>query len=99
MTTLDHEQSGNTTWSEDSGYIEACKRVEGKRNLTSNFVAYVVVNAFLVAVWALTGFGYFWPAWLIACWGIGLVLHAWEVFFRRPISDEDVRAELEHHRR
>ena len=38
--------------------------------------------------------GYFWPAWVIGCWGIGLVLHAWETFLRRPITDADVDNEI-----
>jgi hypothetical protein len=47
---------------------------------------------------ALTGAGYFWPAWVIASWGAGLVLHAWDTFLRRPVTDADVDAELRRHR-
>jgi eukaryotic-like serine/threonine-protein kinase len=36
---------------------------------------YLLVNGFLIVVWALTGGGYFWPAWPIAGWGLGLALH------------------------
>ena len=35
--------------------------------------AYIAVNLMLVAIWALTGAGYFWPIWPILGWGIGLV--------------------------
>ena len=35
--------------------------------------AYVMVMCLLVAIWALTGFGYFWPVWPALGWGIGLV--------------------------
>lgn len=76
---------------------QARKRVTARRDFTSHVVAYVVVNGFLVGMWALTGGGYFWPAWVIGAWGIGLVLHAWDAFFRRPVTEEDVDAEL--HRR
>ena len=27
-------------------------------------------------------------------WGIGLVLNAWDVYFRRPITEADVRREI-----
>ena len=37
---------------------------------------YVAVNVFLIAVWALTGGGYFWPIWVILGWGLGLACHA-----------------------
>lgn len=57
-------------------------------------VACVVINAFLVGIWALTGFGYFWPGWFLAAWRMGRLLGAWEVFFRRDVTDEDVQREL-----
>jgi len=76
----------------------ARKRIQDRRDFGSHLVAYVVVNAFLVLVWAFTGAGYFWPAWVLGGWGIGLVLHAWETFVRRPITEADVDAELQRHR-
>ena len=36
---------------------------------------YVAVITGLVALWALTGFGYFWPAWPMLGWGIGVACH------------------------
>jgi hypothetical protein len=38
------------------------------------WVAFALVNALLVAIWAFTGAGYFWPGWVIASWGLALVL-------------------------
>jgi len=35
--------------------------------------AYLGVSVMLVAIWALTGAGYFWPIWPILGWGIGVV--------------------------
>jgi uncharacterized ion transporter superfamily protein YfcC len=72
----------------------ARKRVADRRDFGQHLVAFVVVNAFLILVWAFTGAGYFWPAWILGLWAIGLVLHAWEVFLRRPVTDADVEAEL-----
>ena len=37
---------------------------------------YASVNLFLIAVWAVTGGGYFWPIWVILGWGVGLACHA-----------------------
>ena len=34
--------------------------------------AYVAVSVLLVAIWAFTGAGYFWPIWPILGWGIGV---------------------------
>ncbi len=36
---------------------------------------YVAVSAGMVVLWALTGFGYFWPMWPILGWGSGLFFH------------------------
>jgi hypothetical protein len=55
---------------------QARQRVQARRDFASHVVAYVVINAFLIGAWALTGGGYFWPAWVLAGWGAGLVLHA-----------------------
>jgi hypothetical protein len=77
----------------------ARRRVQAKRDFGSHLVAYVVVNALLVGVWAITGTGYFWPAWVLACWGAGLVLHAWDVYWRRPVTEADVNEELSRHKR
>ena len=38
--------------------------------------AYIAVNLMLVAIWALTGAGYFWPIWPILGWGIGVLADA-----------------------
>ena len=88
--TRDRKTQENETRDRD----EARKRVQAKRDFGSHLVAFVVINAVLIGVWAMTGGGYFWPAWLFALWGAGLVLHAWDVYLRRPVTDADVDAEL-----
>jgi hypothetical protein len=34
---------------------------------------YLAVSAMIVAIWALTGMGYFWPVWPILGWGVSFV--------------------------
>ena len=75
------------------------QRLQDRRNFGSHVVVFVVVNAFLVTAWAITGTGYFWPVWVLAAWGVGLVLHAWETFLHRPVTEADVEAELRRRRR
>ncbi len=92
----DHEQSAEQPLDERE---DARRRVQARRDFGSHLVAYAVINGFLIAVWAITGAGYFWPIWIICGWGIGLVLHAWDVFVRKPVTESDIDAELNRRRR
>jgi hypothetical protein len=42
-----------------------------------------------------TGRGYFWPIWPLLGCGLGLGANYWGAFLRKPISDEEIRRELE----
>lgn len=77
----------------------ARRRLTARRDFASHVLAYVLVNGFLVGMWVLTGVGYFWPGWVIGGWGVGLILHAWDVFVRRPVTDADVDAEVRRRQR
>jgi len=73
----------------------AVKRLKEKREFWQHVAIYVLVNALLVAVWAVTNNGsHFWPMWPLLGWGIGLGFHAWETF-QKPISEEAIRKEME----
>jgi hypothetical protein len=77
----------------ETARARARKRIQDRRNLQGGLVAYVVVNAFLVAVWAMSGGGYFWPGWVMASWGLGMVLGVWS-YLRGAVTEEDVDREL-----
>jgi 2TM domain len=66
-----------------------------KSEFWTHLLAYVVINGVIVAIWAMTGAGFFWPAFPIAGWGIGLVFHAWDVYVERPPSEERIRREMD----
>ena len=78
---------------------QARKRIASRRDFYNHLFAYVVINGLVVVIWAFTGQGYFWPGWLMAAWGVGLLFHARDVFWRKPITEADVDRELERHRR
>src|SRR4051794_27164116 len=59
-------------------------RRDGRRELSAHVRSYVTVMALLVAIWAVTGMGYFWPIWPILGWGFAIVSHANAV--RRPAA-------------
>jgi hypothetical protein len=73
----------------------AIANLKKKRELAAHLPAYVLVNAFLVAIWAVTSDGtLFWPIFPILGWGIGLVFHAWDVYGSLP-GEEQIHREME----
>jgi hypothetical protein len=72
----------------------AKQRLQKRSDLGAHVVAYVLMNAMFTGIWAITGAGYFWPAWILLGWGVGLVLNVWDVFFRHPITDADIEREM-----
>ena len=51
-----------------------------RREFRAHLASFVAVNLLLIAIWALTGAGYFWPIWPILGWGIGIASHASDAF-------------------
>ena len=57
-------------------------------------MAYIVINTFLVGVWAVNDSGSFWPGWVLSIWGVLLLLDAWSAFGRRSLTEADIDREL-----
>ena len=73
----------------------AIKRLEAGRAFKLHATIYIAVNLLLIVIWAMTGGGYFWPIWPLLGWGIGIAIHYWTVFKWKPISEEEIRREME----
>ena len=76
---------------------QARKRLEKKSKFRGDLAAYVVINALLIVIWAVSGRGYFWPGWVLGGWAVFLALDAWSLYFRRPITEADIDRELHLH--
>ena len=72
----------------------ALTRLKAKREFGAHVLAYVLVNALLIVIWAMTGSDFFWPVFPILGWGIGIAFHAWETYGSEP-SEEKIRREME----
>jgi hypothetical protein len=94
--TVDPTSEGGGRVAIEEGEIrkQARERVQKRRDLGAHIVVYVVVNSMLIGIWAITSGGYFWPAWVLLGWGVGLVLNIWDVYFRRPVTEADVEREM-----
>ena len=51
------------------------RRLKDRSDLIYHIGAYVIVNAFIIVVWALSGAGYPWFIWCLVPWGFGLAIH------------------------
>ncbi len=60
-------------------------QAEQRSKFMTDFWSYIGINAGLIGIWALTGSNYFWPAWVLVCWGMGVVVDFFMTFLN---SDE-----------
>jgi hypothetical protein len=81
--------------SEDDLREQAIQRLKKKRDFRSHVFIYVAVNAMLVVIWAVTGSGFFWPIFPIIGWGIAVAGNAWDVYGRKPITEDEIRREAD----
>jgi 2TM domain len=74
---------------------QAVERLKKKRDFRAHLLMYFLVNAFLVVIWAVSNDGneFFWPIFVIVGWGIGVVANAWDVYGRKPITEDEIRRE------
>ena len=80
---------------------QALQRVKKRRDFYGHLLVYALVNAALWAIWGVSaadshGGEFPWPMFITLFWGVGLVMNAWDVFFRRPITEEEVQREMQH---
>jgi hypothetical protein len=81
---------------EQTARDRAVEQLKKRRDFRGHVLVYVLVNAFLMAIWVMTGpHGFFWPVFLIGLWGIGVVMNAWDIYWRRDITEEDIQHEIE----
>ena len=73
----------------------AVERVKAKQDFRRHVVVYVVVNLFLIGIWALSDGGFFWPIFVILGWGVGLLINGWDAYFKKPISEEEIQREID----
>ncbi|MGB2850948.1 MAG: 2TM domain-containing protein [Solirubrobacterales bacterium] len=74
----------------------ALERLKKKRDFKAHLVMYISVNVLLIVIWAVSGTDtFFWPIFVLVGWGIGLVANAWDVYGRKPISEDEVQQEMD----
>lgn len=77
----------------------AMERLGKQQEFRGHVLVYVMVNLLLWTIWAVTGTGFPWPVFVTAGWGIGVVMNAWDVFWRKPITEQALEREIARLRR
>ena len=77
----------------------ALRRLKKKADFRVHLLIYLLVNSMFVLIWAMTGAGFFWPAWVIAGWGIGIVANAVDAYAVDAPSEEQIESEMDRLRR
>ncbi len=75
----------------------AIRRIKKRRDFHGHLLVYVLVNSFLVVIWAVTSpHGFFWPVFPLVGWGIGVVMNAWDVYFATDVDEARIQKEMRH---
>jgi 2TM domain len=77
----------------------AIKQLKKQRDFRGHLLAYVLVNTFLVVLWAVTGTGFFWPVFPMVGWGIWVGMNAWDAYGRVDFGEDRIRREMDRIRR
>ena len=73
----------------------AVAQLKKRRDFRGHLLVYLLVNTFIVVIWAVTdAHGFFWPVFPIVGWGIGVVMNAWDVYWRPRITEQAIQREM-----
>ncbi len=74
---------------------EAIHRLKAKQNFWRMLGGFVILWIIMIAIWALSGGGYFWPAWVIFGTGIAVLFSGWGAFGpKSSINEAQIQAEM-----
>ena len=78
---------------------QALRRLKKRRDLRTHLFVYVLVNVVVWAIWlviAVNSHSWWpWPVFLTLGWGIGVVMNVWDVYLRKPITENELQDEID----
>ena len=90
----------STKLSEEQIYKEASRKVKDRKRFYGGLATYLIVNAVLVIIWALSGQGYMWFLWPLGIWGVFVLGDYLRVFvFGKGSDQQAIEKEAEKIRR
>ena len=81
---------------EDPLRTRAIAILKKRRDFRAHLLIYVLFNAALVVVWAITSHGdvFFWPIFPLVFWGIGVVMNGWDAYFVDEFSEDKIQHQM-----
>ncbi|GAA3794689.1 hypothetical protein GCM10022380_09540 [Amycolatopsis tucumanensis] len=92
---MGHKEVVTVTDTEAGRREHAVARLKQKRDYYQHVAVFVLINGFLIGVWALTGADFFWPVFPLGAWGVGLIMHTWDTFSPNSPSERRIRREMD----
>jgi hypothetical protein len=74
---------------------QAIQRIRDKNVFKIHLVAYLVINTWLVVMWAISGVSYFWPIFPIVAWGAGVAVHGYCVYGGNRVTEAQIQREMQ----
>ena len=82
--------------SEEQIYEEASKKVRDRKRFYGGLATYLIVNAVLIVIWALSGQGYPWFLWPLGIWGVFVLGDYLRIFvFGKGSDQQAIEKEVE----
>ena len=83
---------------EDMLRARAVRRLKKQRDFRVHLLVYLLVNAFLVVIWAMSwpvgGAIFFWPIFPIVGWGIGVAVSGYDAYGRDTLTEDRIQREM-----
>ena len=73
---------------EEQIYEETSKKVRARKRFFGGLATYLIVNAVLIVIWALSGQGYPWFLWPLGIWGVFVLVDYLRIFIFGKGSDQ-----------
>ena len=72
----------------------AMDRLKKQADFKLHAMIYLLVNAFFVVIWWMTGVAFFWPIFPIFGWGIGVAANWWDAYLRAVPTELEINREM-----
>lgn len=75
----------------------AIKQIQKRKAFRAHLLVYVLVNALLVGIWAVSvgPDGFFWPVFPILGWGIAIVAQWYDTYRGGELSEDAIQHEMD----